>query len=242
MTFCIANAQTPTPREEYFGKEIKERKFDEEKWKEVTKDFDYSETLGRQDEVDDDSLYESSGQNRGRGFDSNNGGQGASFWASIFKILFIIIVITVVAILIINVIESGNLFGPKNRKIKRPKSEYSIENIEDNIHESDLERFIREALADKNYTLAIRGYYLAIIKELSLSKKIKWKRDKTNKDYLKEMRQSNLFQLFREVTRIFEKVWYGEGVLEEKDYLVFKPKFERLVQAAQFNPKETKSE
>ncbi len=234
LFFSLAEGQTPTPKETYYGSEIIERKFDEEKWREITKDFDYSDALGRIDQVDDDSLYESSGQSRARNSDDDQGsGQNAALWASFFKILFIVLVIGVVALLLYNVLGAGDLFAPRSRKIQRTSSGYSIEDIEDNIHESDLERFIREALSDKDYALAIRGYYLAIIKELSLSKKIKWKRDKTNKDYLREMRQSNLFQLFREVTRVFEKVWYGEGELGEEEYLTLKPKFENLVRFAQ---------
>ena len=46
------------------------------------------------------------------------------------------------------------------------------------------------------------------------------------------MRKTNVFQSFREATRVFERVWYGEGDLEESDYQNIKPKFEALVNAA----------
>jgi hypothetical protein len=95
-----------------------------------------------------------------------------------------------------------------------------------------LERFIREAVDQQKYALAIRLYYLAIIKELSLSKLIKWKRDKTNWSYLNEVRTTALSQPFRETTRIFERVWYGEGTLDEKEFLSIKPKFDQLIKAA----------
>ena len=55
------------------------------------------------------------------------------------------------------------------------------EKIEENIHESDLDKFIKQAESEEKYNLAIRLYYLAIIKELSLGKLIKWKRNKTNR-------------------------------------------------------------
>ena len=48
--------------------------------------------------------------------------------------------------------------------------------FEEHIYESDLDRFIREATEQGNYALAIRLYYLAIIKELSLNRTILWKK------------------------------------------------------------------
>ena len=237
MAFSQVEAQSPTPKEVYYGTKMIERKFDEEKWKEITKDFDYSDALGRIDNVDDDSLYESSSQSRRIDNNSNNGGN-AEFWKSLIKILLLI---GIIAVSVYKLMGSENFFAPKNRKIQRSGPMYSVEDIEDNIHESDLELFIREAIDNKNYTLAIRGYYLAIIKELSLVKKIKWKRDKTNKDYLSEMRQNSLFQRFRETTRIFEKVWYGEDHLQEEEFLVLKPKFEQLIQAAHSGTGNSKS-
>ena len=127
----------------------------------------------------------------------------------------------------------GDLFAPRSRKISKSFNNFSIEKIENNIHETDLDRFIRKAVEEKKFVLAIRLYYLAIIKELSLSKMIKWKRDKTNRNYLNEIRSTSLFNPFKEVTRIFERVWYGQGNLDEKEYLSIKPKFDQLIKATQ---------
>ena len=51
-----------------------------------------------------------------------------------------------------------------------PKVESATQNIitdlEERPMESDLERYLREALASKNYRLAIRIYYLMMLKSL----------------------------------------------------------------------------
>ena len=107
-----------------------------------------------------------------------------------------------------------------------------IEVIEENIYESDLEDFIQQATQQKNYNLAIRLFYLAIIKELSLAKLIKWKRDKTNKDYLNEMRGTELYSSFREQTQIFERIWYGESNLQQTDYANLAGAFQKLLNSA----------
>ena len=49
------------------------------------------------------------------------------------------------------------------------------------------------------------------------------------------MRASNLFKPFREATRIFERVWYGNNQLEEKDFDNIKPKFKQLIDEVEAN-------
>lgn len=228
----ISNGQTNQSKEEYFNSTIKERKFDEQKWQELVKDFDYSEKLFE----DYDEAFDTTQTNpnkTGVAQSDKNSGFDAAFWAGFFQILFICIVVIVITILLINILGAGDIFVPRSRKISLAANDFSIEKIEANFHETDLEKFIREAVEQKKYALAIRLYYLAIIKELSLSKMIKWKRDKTNRSYLDEIRTTGLFQPFREATRIFERVWYGEGILDEKEYLSVKPKFDQLIKAAQ---------
>lgn len=97
-----------------------------------------------------------------------------------------------------------------NKEVKRRKP-VTLAEIETNLQEADVEGFLKQALADKDYRLAIRLYYLAIIKELSAKGVIEWKKDKTNGHYMRELRSKNHPKLkdFRAVTRIFEYVWYS---------------------------------
>jgi hypothetical protein len=102
----------------------------------------------------------------------------------------------------------------------------TIEDIEKNIHEADIDKFLREALAANNYRLAVRLYYLAIIKELSLKGKINWQRDKTNGAYLREMRNnSQLYTTFANITLIFEYVWYSNSNFSKENYEQVSPQF-----------------
>lgn len=130
------------------------------------------------------------------------------------------------AFLIFNILKGENIFKRKAKKITKTTS-FDLEKIEENIHESDLDKFIKQAESEENYNLAIRLYYLAIIKELSLSKLIKWKKNKTNRSYLNELGSSPFRAGFKKATTIFERVWYGDGLLDQKDYLVLKPQFQQ---------------
>jgi len=72
----------------------------------------------------------------------------------------------------------------------------------------------------------VRVYYLEVLKQLSLKDLIKWQRDKTNSEYLREMRQQTHFKDFRHVTRIFERVWYGDTKIEQDTFQQISPEFE----------------
>ena len=103
-----------------------------------------------------------------------------------------------------------------------------LEKIEENLHRADLESFILQALKQEEYALALRLYYLSILKELSQRKAIHWKREKTNRQYVWEMRQSPLSGAFEEVTRIFEQAWYGGRQMDKREYQALEPKFRML--------------
>jgi hypothetical protein len=222
-------AQEPLPRDQYFNQKIEPRPFNEQQWKSLTKDLNYAE---------DGAIKESSthrkANTRGEGSDeeeqSVSGGSMSPFWAAVFKWTIVLVAILILAVILYTLIGGGSFLKPKGKKIIAKEEVFSIENIEANLHDSDLDRHIRDALQQNNYTLAIRLYYLAIIKELSLNKWIKWKRDKTNRDYLREMQTTVFFNPYRDATRIFERVFYGNVVLGEQDFNTLKPSFVKLLQ------------
>ncbi len=241
FTLLLTNgfAYSQNPQDVYLNTEIKERAITKENWEKVIEGISYNEKTEKEVEDYDEDFSSTSSNNNSRRNSSSrsysSGGNSSAFWAGFFKVFFILIIIATLALFVANLLGAGSFIGPPNRKIIKSDATITINNIEEHIYESDLDRFIREAVEQKRYALAIRLYYLAIIKELSLSRTIRWKKDKTNKDYLREMRKTNMFQPFREVTRIFERTWYGKSELKEADYNIIKPKFETLVKAAQSN-------
>lgn len=120
---------------------------------------------------------------------------------------------------------------PRNRTISRDGTEITLANLDEYIHETDLERFLREALANANWPLAVRLYFLQTIKQLSEKEAIKWSKEKTNRDYLREMRGHRLSAEFREVTRQYERVWYGNQTLTPEEFARLEPEFKALLAA-----------
>jgi len=73
---------------------------------------------------------------------------------------------------------------------------------------------LAEAEAAGNWRLAVRLGYLQLLKTLSDNALINWQPDKTNHAYLAELPLAGTLRVdFREITRQFEFVWYGELAL-----------------------------
>lgn len=119
--------------------------------------------------------------------------------------------------------------APRNRTLARDGTEITLANLDEYIHETDLERFLREALAAANWPLAVRLYFLQAIKQLSEKEAIAWSKEKTNRDYLREMSGHLLGAQFRNATRQYERVWYGNQPLSAEEFARLEPEFKALL-------------
>ncbi len=90
------------------------------------------------------------------------------------------------------------------------KGQITLSEEEHIIKNEDIDALIKEAVAQKNYRLAIRYYYLRALKYLGDSNTIDWQPQKTNVDYINEIKEQNLKLNFENITRIYDYVWYGE--------------------------------
>jgi len=116
------------------------------------------------------------------------------------------------------------------KKAKEKGMNISIEEVEDRLMEADLMALINSALQQGNYKGAIRLYYLQTLKTLSEQQFIRWKKQKTNRNYLSELRGQSPYQNFKAITLIFDRVWYGGDELTEAEYLAIVPRFESFLQ------------
>ena len=95
---------------------------------------------------------------------------------------------------------------------------YTLEEVEDKMLEIDLDKILNDALIAKDYRLALRINFLIIIKKLTLSGKIVWTKEKTNWEYLNEIRDKVLAEKFKLIVLTFETIWYGEHDLNENQF------------------------
>jgi hypothetical protein len=120
----------------------------------------------------------------------------------VYAVLALILAFAVLKLL---QVELSGLFGRAPRRSPLP-----YDTADENIHDVDFRTRIAEAEAAGNLRLATRLGYLEVLKQLSDQGLISWQPDKTNHTYLAELAAGPLRNAFREATRQFEYVWYGE--------------------------------
>lgn len=101
--------------------------------------------------------------------------------------------------------------------------------VEEHIEQVDFDKLIKKALKNNNYRLATRYMYLKTLKVLASKKTIEWHYDKTNTDYLNEIKDSRLKSLFKRVSYIYDYVWYGEFPIDELSFNKNKEDFNQLI-------------
>lgn len=131
----------------------------------------------------------------------------------IFQLLSYILIIGLVAFLIYMIFANIDI----DKKFELSKENITIDEIED-IQDLDTDSLLDKALANGDYRTAVRIKFLAVLKDLSIQEKINWKREKTNRDYSKELRSENYGLEFNELTYIFDFVWYGKQQLAKSHY------------------------
>ena len=103
----------------------------------------------------------------------------------------------------------GLLFGKvSNNQIK------IMENEED-INQINFDELISAAIGNKQYKLAIRYLFLKSLKLLSERKLIEFRSNKTNRQYLLEINNSQIASAFQDTTFRFEWIWYGNFPIDE---------------------------
>ena len=146
--------------------------------------------------------------------------------ASVFKIIPLLILAAVLIFLIIMLINNISRITT-DRALSGNNQQVEIDDP-DHYEKSDLERFLKDALESANYRLAIRVQFLMVIKLLQDRELIAWKKEKTNTDYLLELRQQEFKNAFKYLVKVFERIWYANYDIDRLFYESLSEKFEYL--------------
>jgi len=152
-------------------------------------------------------------------------GEISGFWWFLLKLLPYLIIIGVLFLL-------GWLFMKVNpRDILLEKQEppqIILSEDEDIIQNQNIQDLIEQALKEHNYRLAIRYYYLSVLKTLSDTELIAWESQKTNTDYLKELKDTSLKHKFQNITRLYDFIWYGSFEINQTSFRQAEQKFKSI--------------
>lgn len=191
----------------YRQSDLPVHKFDDMRWEEIVGGQDYNEKPVIK-----------------RGFDFPT-----FAWAGpIVKVIAYALVIALVSAAVWYII-TNITFGVKveRKEILNEDLEKPLENIE----ALDIEGLLDQARREGNFKMAVRLYYLGLLKRLNGLGKISWKKDKTNRDYLAEVFSVGFYYAeIQKLTRSYEEVWYGDHTLEDNAFEQLKASFEEVYQ------------
>jgi hypothetical protein len=95
---------------------------------------------------------------------------------------------------------------------------------------SELESRLENALKNEVYREVIRIYFTMILQELIRLQLIKWRLEKTNQQYIYEVKNQELRAELRKCTRYFDIVWYGEYNIDRSKFEEIQPHFTQFIQ------------
>ncbi len=113
---------------------------------------------------------------------------------------------------------------------KNPDSgQTEFKSIVEDISEVDFKELIDKAISYENYRLAIRYYYLWLLKGLDKASLIQYDVEKTNYDYQEELSHSTFSEDFKRASYYYSYIWYGEFLIGEKEFSTTSAVYDKLL-------------
>lgn len=97
------------------------------------------------------------------------------------------------------------------------------------VTKPELEMRLENALKTENYRECIRIYFTMILQLLIAQNQINWRREKTNHEYLFEIKSTRIKKSLANCIRIFDLVWYGEYHLDKTRFEQIQTHFHSLL-------------
>ena len=159
-------------------------------------------------------------------FNLNSQGQASKATDIALKIAGVIIFLLVIYFIFKAVMndEGQWVFGKSSDKSIIP-----VTDVESNIHAIDFKQLIAEAEQDGNYRLAIRYYYLWLLKGLTNAEIIEYDVEKTNSDYYNEIASTSVKEEFSYTSYLYNYIWYGEFDVNEQQFSKAKTAFVKFL-------------
>lgn len=150
----------------------------------------------------------------------------ANFVDVLLRVIAILIVLAVIYMIVKDIMnkEGQWIFGKNSdRKI------INYDEIEKNLHKIDFGKLIQKSIESGENRLTIRYYYLWLLKKMSEKQIIEWDVEKTNSDYLYEIKDEAQKEDFAYLSYLYNNIWYGEFELDEETFAKARTAFEKSI-------------
>lgn len=208
---------------EYERQDIENRSFNEADWQNLNESLDYSGKPPKPKKTTEDSDTPAAP-------DSSDSSSIPDLpdLSPVFKALLLILIVGLLGLLIYTFIQRSELSFDPAAKGENDSIEEDLGNIvrlEEELDKRNVDPYLLKAEKEGDYYLAVRLHFLALLKQLHEQDLIQWKKDRTNRTYLNQMRRQEHYSQFRGLTLVFERVWYGDYHPPKEEYETIKSQF-----------------
>lgn len=158
--------------------------------------------------------------------------QGSEFLSFIIKYLpYLLLAIGI--FIIIRLLYRYDVF--KRRSAEQNPPDIQLADDEKIVKSSNISELIKNAKEQKDHRMAVRYLYLNLLRQLDAREYIRFKKDKTNDDYIAEFKNQPLIPEFENLTYYYDFIWYGQYPIDEAFFSQIEQKFDHFL--AQINKK-----
>lgn len=140
-----------------------------------------------------------------------------------FKILFWLMALFFIGFISYKVLFKNGIFSRKKNELNPDETEESTQEL---VEISKYDSLIAAAENTADFNLSTRYLFLKTLKLLSDKELIHFSPDKTNHEYLLEMKSNNYYDEFESLTRSYEYAWYGKILIEANAYQHLKEQYQ----------------
>lgn len=115
-----------------------------------------------------------------------------------------------------------------NRKVPGIAHLFTDQTNPEHVADLDLDSLLQDALTQNNLRLAVRLYYIKLLKHLNNEGFIRWEKNKTNRDYANELISMGFANQFKKLMVAYEYVWYGERTPSTEEFRLLEGTFKKL--------------
>lgn len=206
---------------DYLDVPIDQKKFDNQEWQSLQKSLDYTQKKKKKKKAEPEAE-----KREPFSFPDFPNFPDLSGVLKVFAILTLVSLLSLLVYQIIQKTESK--LNSKNNFDANPqavKGLVSVGNLAEQLDKHDINPYIDQAEQDRNYPLAVRLHFLALLKKMYEKDLIHWKKDHTNNTYLNQMRGKDTYSEFKKITKKYEHIWYGDKHPLFKEYEVIRKEF-----------------
>ncbi len=147
------------------------------------------------------------------------------FLATIFPYaLALIVILIIVKSVLSNEVSLWDFSRNKTEKVA-----IVAVNDEEDIHKNDYLKLLEKAKQDGDYRKATKYYYLHLLKKMNEKELINFDKDKTNSEYIFDLKKTELRKPFSYLLYLYDYVWYGEFNIDQTSFTAIEKKYQSFL-------------